>query len=170
MSVADVVRDYGPLAGLLGVTITLAVNGWRAERTTRQAIHARAIEAVVAYLEMPFAIRRRRHESEHRSAERVRLTEAFSAIQAELASCEALMRADKSARVRDQYASLVTTLRGCAGKQASLAWSTPPIERDEDMGMADVYQALEPVREAQRSFEGVAAMSSRHRWGISRRS
>jgi hypothetical protein len=62
VSVADVVRDYGPLAGLLGVTITLAVNGWRAERTTRQAIHARAIEAVVAYLEMPFAIRRRRHE------------------------------------------------------------------------------------------------------------
>ena len=76
------------------------------------------------------------------------------------------MRADRKPRVRDRYATLVTTLRDCAGKQASIAWKTPPIERDEDMGVADLYQALEPVREAQRTFEGVAATSSPRRWVI----
>jgi hypothetical protein len=113
VSVADLVRDYGPLVGLAGVTITLYVNGRRTDRTVRRETRSRAIEAVVAYQEMPYAIRRRRHEAEHRSAERVRLTETFTAIQAELASCEALMRADPDASVRDGYANLVARLRTC---------------------------------------------------------
>jgi hypothetical protein len=164
MSLADLVRDYGPLVGLLGVTVTLYINGRRTDRTVRREARARAIEAVVAYQEMPYAIRRRRQEAEHRSAERVRLTEAFTAIQAELASCESLMRADPEARVRDGYASLVTTLRTCAGKQASLAWNSTPIERDEDMGMPEVFAALAPVREAQHAFEEVVAQSSSGGW------
>jgi hypothetical protein len=163
MSVADVIRDYGPLAGLIGVAATLYVNGKRADRISRRSSHARAIEAVVAYQEMPYAICRRRHESEHRSAERVRLTEVFTAIQAELASCEALMRGDSDTRVRNGYASLVAKLRHCAGQQAALAWNSPPIERDEDMGMADVYKALAPVREEQRAFENIVADSTRPR-------
>ena len=60
---------------------------------------------------MPYAIRRRRHEAEPRSAERVRLTEAFTNIQAELASCEAVMRSDEDPLVRDGYAALVATPR-----------------------------------------------------------
>jgi hypothetical protein len=107
VSIGDIVSQYGPLAGLIGVGVTLLVNGGRAERGRRRETHARTIEAVVAYLQMPYAIRRRRHENEHRSAERVRLTDAFSAIQAELASCEALMRSDKDPLVRDGYATLV---------------------------------------------------------------
>src|SRR4051794_37378799 len=118
MSVPNIVADNGPLAGLIGVAVTLHVNGTRAERTRRRELHARAIEAVVAYLQMPYAIRRRRHEPEHRSAERVRLTEAFTKIQAELASCEAVMRSDGDPLVRDGYATLVATLREHAGEQA----------------------------------------------------
>ena len=164
MSLADLIRDYGPLVGLAGVTVTLYVNGRRTDRTVRRETRARAIETVVAYQEMPYAIRRRRHETEHRSAERVRLTEAFTAIQAELASCEALMRADPEAGVRDGYATLVATLRTCAGKQASFAWGSTPITRDEDMGMPEVFEALAPIREAQRAFEDVVAQASRGHW------
>jgi hypothetical protein len=163
VSAADLVRDYGALVGLAGVTITLYVNGRRTDRTVRRETRARAIEAVVAYQEMPYAIRRRRHEAEHRSAERVRLTEAFTVIQAELASCEALMRADTEARVRDGYAHLVATLRTCAGKHASLAWDSTPIKRDEDMRMPEVFEALAPVRKAQHAFEDVVAQASRRR-------
>src|SRR4051794_24695336 len=79
-SVRDLVRDYGPLVGptlgLLGVAATLWFNARRADRTGRREIHARAVEAVVAYLQMPYAIRRRRHEPEHASEERTRLTDA----------------------------------------------------------------------------------------------
>jgi hypothetical protein len=160
MSVPDIVQHYGPLAGLIGVAVTLQVNGIRAERTRRRELHARAIEAVVAYLQMPYAIRRRRHEEEHRSAERVRLTEAFSAIQAELASCEALMRSDEDVLVRDGYATLVATLRKHAGEQVKAAWRMPPITTDQDMGMGDVHEALQAVRDEQKRFEQLAARAA----------
>ncbi len=160
MSVSEVVRDYGPLVGFLGVGTTLWVNGVRAELTRRREMHARAIEAVVAYLQMPYAIRRRRHEHQHRSAERVRLSDAFSAVQAELATCEALMRTDVDSLVRDGYAALVATLREHAGEQAKSAWRTPPIESDCEMGMGDVHDALRRVREQQRSFERTTARAT----------
>jgi hypothetical protein len=98
---------------------------------------------------MPFLIRRRRHDEP--SAERVRLTERFADVQAELASCDALMRADPDSAVRKAYASLVTGIRTHARKQASLALDTAPITSDAEMGMGNVIEALGsigPVREA----------------------
>jgi hypothetical protein len=164
LSVPDIVADYGPLAGLIGVAVTLQVSGARAERARRRELHARAIAAVVAYLQMPYAIRRRRHEAEHRSAERVRLTEAFREVQAELAGCEALMRGDKDPLVRDGYATLVAALREHAGDQAKVAWRTPPIDNDEQIGMGEVHEALRPVREEQQRFERTVAQSTRPWW------
>lgn len=105
-SFGDVVRDFGPMFALVGVAVTLFVNGAREERRRRREIHARALEAIARYYEMPFLIRRRRHDEP--SAERVRLTERFADVQAELASCEALMRADPDPAVRKAYAALVT--------------------------------------------------------------
>src|SRR3954463_12880469 len=66
--------------------------------TCNRILHARALEAVARYYEMPFLIRRRRHDEP--SAERGRLTERFADVQAELASCDALMRADPDWAVR----------------------------------------------------------------------
>lgn len=106
---------------------------------------------------MPYAVRRRRHEPEHASAERVRLTDAFRAVQHELACCEALMRTDKDASVRSAYAQLVKTLRRDAGGQASEAWSLPAIADDKDMGLQDVHDALREVRDEQQRFEEDAA-------------
>lgn len=162
-SLADLVRDFGPMLALVGVAITLWINGARDERRRRREIHARALEVIAQYCEMPFLIRRRRHDEP--SAERARLSERFADIQAELASCEAHMRADPDQAVRDAYAALVGSVREHAGLQASLAWDTPPITADEQMGMGAVRKALEPIVAVQRTCERAMAKSttSRHR-------
>jgi hypothetical protein len=162
----EIISDYGPALGLVGVTLTLGINGHREERRRRLDNHARAIAAVVAYGEMPYRIRRRRCEDEHRSSERTRLSDAFSEIQAELASCEALIRADRDLDVADAYHQLVTVLRATAGKLAQQAWRTPPITDDTAVGMPDVFEALAAVRAQQQRCEAVMASSTRP-WRIS---
>lgn len=72
-ALGDLVRDFGPMLALLGGAATLLGNGVRDERRRRRDIHARALEAVAQYYEMPFLIRRRRHDEP--SLERARLTE-----------------------------------------------------------------------------------------------
>lgn len=160
----ELVADYGPVAALLGVALTLNVNGAREERRTRKENHARAIRAIVAYAEMPYRIRRRRADEDHRAGERVRLSDAFSEIQVELAACEALIRSDRDLDVRDAYERLVRTLRTTAGKLASEAWDTSPINDDSQMGMPDVYAGLAPVRAGQEDCEAVMASSTRQWW------
>jgi hypothetical protein len=162
----EILADYGPAIGLIGVSATLGINGHREERRRRRDNHARAIAAVVAYGEMPFRIRRRRAETEHRSGERSRLSDAFSDIQAELASCEALIRADPDLEVRDAYEQLVTILRATAGKLASEAWNTAPINDDTAMGLPELFDRLAPVRDKQQQCEAVMASSTRP-WSLS---
>jgi hypothetical protein len=159
--VHDVVADYGPIIGLAGVAVTLYINGAREERQRRRENHSRAIRAVVAYAEMPFRIRRRRHEEEHASAERTRLSDDFSAAQVELAACEALIRADRDIEVRDAYERLVSTTRSTAGTLGRDAWSADPITCDSEMNMPDVAAALAPVRQEQEACEAVMAGSTR---------
>lgn len=167
-AVAEIVADYGPLVGLVGVAATLAVNGHRDERQRRSDNHARAIEAVVAYSEMPFRIRRRRNEPDQASGERTRLSDAFSEVQAELASCQTIIRADTDPGVREAYERLVATLRETAGRLTRDAWSTAPVADDEAMNMPDVYHGLGPVRTEQARCEAVMAAST-HRFARARR-
>lgn len=149
--VGEVVRDFGPVLALVGVAITLWINGRRDERRRRQDVHARALEAVAQYYEMPFLIRRRKDDDP--SGERARLSERFANVQAELASCEALIRADRDSDVRDAYAALVKALRDNAGKQASMAWRTSPITRDDQMGMGELIAALGPIEQPRLACE-----------------
>lgn len=162
-SFGEVVRDFGPMIALVAVAVTLFVNGAREERRRRREIHARALEAIARYYEMPFMIRRRRHDEP--SAERVRLTERFADVQAELACCEALMRADSDPAVRKAYATLATAIRTHAGAQASSAWNTEPITSDAKMGMGDVTAALGPIGSVRQTCEHAMAKSTapRHR-------
>lgn len=164
ISLPDLVADYGPAFGLIGVTAMLIINGRRDERQRRRDNHARAIEAVVAYYEMPYRIRRRRHEPEHRSGERTRLSDAFSEAQAELASCEALIRADPDREVRRGYDQLVQSLRKTAGGLAAAAWKRAPAQDDQDMLMPDVHTALADVRSAQQHCEQVMAAAVKSPW------
>jgi hypothetical protein len=164
-SLGDVVRDFGPVLAVFGVAVTLLINGVREERRRRRDNHARALEAVARYYEMPFMIRRRRHDEP--SAERARLSERFAEVQAELANCEALIRADRDPAVRRAYAALVDDLRAHAGKQASLAWEAAPIESDKQMGMGDVIKALKPIATSREACESAMAASTtpHHRRG-----
>jgi len=97
---------------------------------------------------------------EEPSAERARLTERFADVQAELASCEALMRADPDPDVRSAYTTLIRTVRTHAGAQAASAWNAPPITSDAEMGMGDVIDALKPIEAARESCEREMARST----------
>jgi hypothetical protein len=157
-SLGDVVSNFGPMLALVGVAVTLWTYGARDERRRRRELHARALEAVAQYYEMPFLIRRRRHDEP--SAERARLAARFADVQAELASCEALIRADSDAGVRDAYAAVVRDVREHAGNQASLAWEAPPITSDSQMGMGDLTEALKPIRATRSTCESAMARST----------
>jgi hypothetical protein len=143
----------GATLGLLGVLIGLWINGDRAERQRRRDLHGRALTAVIAYGEMPFRIRRRRCEDEHRSSERARLSDAFSLVQAELATCQVLLAADGDRVVSDAYDQLIGRARKTAGAEAHQAWKEPVIKADIQMNMADVFQRLKSFREELETFE-----------------
>lgn len=146
-----------PVAGAAiafgGVVFGLLVNGDRAERQRRRELHARALAAVLAYGEMPFMIRRRRREDEHASEERVRLSDHFSEVKAEIATCQVLLSADGDERVSSAYNDLVDTARATAGAESHQAWKEPPVATDAEMNMGPLHESLAPFRERLHRFE-----------------
>lgn len=159
LSLSNTVKDFSPILALIGVAVTLLLNGARDERRRRMDIHARALEAVAQYYEMPFLIWRRRHDEPN--FERARLAERFTNVQAELANCETLVRADRDKDVRQAYSVLVENLRRYAGGEASRAWAAAPITSDTEMGMGAVIEALKPIKEPQELCERAMARSTR---------
>jgi hypothetical protein len=151
------------VALFIGV-ITLLINGERAERRRRRELHARGLAAAIAYAEMPFAIRRRQHEPEHRSAERVRLTTRFSEIQAELSVCQALIDAEGDPQVATAYRELVDATRRIAGDAARQAWNDHPIQQDPDVNMPEVAQQLQPLDEHRKRFAAAIRHAARSPW------
>jgi hypothetical protein len=145
------------LIGLFGVLLGLWINGDRAERARKRELHARALSAAIAYGEMPFRIRRRRCEDEHRSSERVRLSDAFSEIQAELSTCSVLLSADGNQVISDAFERLVGVARATAGAEAYQAWKEPAITADTETSMADVFQRLKDFRDELEVFESALA-------------
>ncbi|MGH2989276.1 MAG: hypothetical protein ACRDMY_11785 [Gaiellaceae bacterium] len=143
---------WSVLIPLFGALWTLWVNGDRAERQRRRELHARALEAVLSYREMPFMIRRRRHEKEERSAERVRLSTHLSKVQTELSACEHLMAANGPNWLANEYEKLVTTVRRIAGKEAHEAWKADPVSNDAEVNMPELFARLKPVNDAVDEF------------------
>ncbi len=143
----------GAALGLGGILIGLWINGSRAERQRRRELHARALAAVLGYAEMPFMIRRRRVEDAERSAERVRLSTHFSAIKAEISTCQVLLAADGDHRISTAYNTLVETGRQTAGREAHEAWNDEPIAADSGMNMAPLFERLRPLRDRIAQFE-----------------
>lgn len=150
----------GALIALGGVIIGLLVSGDRAERQRRRDLHARALAAVLAYQEMPFMIRRRRYEPEHRSEERVRLAAHFSAVKAEVTTCQVLLAADGDQRLAEAYDQLVQTARETAGAEAHEAWKAEPVKADHEMNMGLLFERLTPLRESLAAFENDLARAT----------
>jgi hypothetical protein len=148
---------------LTGVLIGLWINGDRTERQRRRDLHARALAAVLGYAEMPFMIRRRRCEPAEQSAERVRLSDHFSAVKAELTTCQVLLGADGRPRLARAYDDLVEVARDTAGKEAHRAWKEPAIEADADMNMQALFDRLADMRFALERFQDDLARATRPR-------
>ena len=146
--------------GVIGVLIGLWVNADRADRERRRALHARALEVALSYGELPFMIRRRRHEPENRSAERVRLSERFSAVQAEFATSQVLLSADGRERVSNAYDALVATARRVVGRAAHQAWKEEPITTDPQMNMGPLFESLAEFRTEVEKFRAAMAWTT----------
>jgi hypothetical protein len=153
-----------PAVVLLVGVITLYVNGERAERWRRRDLHARGLAAAIVYAEMPFAIRRRQREQEHRSAERVRLTARFADIQAEISVCQALIESEDDPRIAAAYRELVVATRRIAGVAAREAWNDEPIGRDPDVNMPAVAEQLQPLAAHRERFAEAIRHAARSPW------
>lgn len=159
----DVNIDAPTLAALLalgGVLVGLWVNGDRSERQRKRDLHARALAAIIAYGEMPFMIRRRRWEETEQSAERVRLSDHFSAVKTEVSTCQVLLAADGDEDLARAYDELVERARQTAGQQAHLAWTQPAIKTDAEMNMGHVFESLTPFRTQLDAFKDDLARST----------
>lgn len=156
-TVIAAVEVSAPLAGALialaGVLVGLWVNGDRAERERRRQLHARSLAAVLAYSEMPFMIRRRRFEESEQSAERVRLSDHFSKIKAEVSTCQVLLAADGDEDLARAFDRLVEVTRQTAGHEAHEAWKQPAIRSDPEMNMGDLFDRLGELRTQLGRFE-----------------
>lgn len=131
LSAAGISAGVAAAVGL----VTLWVAGLRAERARRRGFYADALAATMTYRESPYAIRRRRHEQEHRSAERVRISETLWEIQRDLSQYTALMRIERAEKVVSAYNNLVAKTREIAGGYMKDAWDAEPIETDAEMNM-----------------------------------
>lgn len=112
------------------------------ERTRVRATYAEAFEAVAAYKELPYAIRRRRHDQPE--AERIRLSEEARQIQQRLSYYRAWTQAE-SLEVGQAYAVLVAQLRATAGAACNQAWIDAPVRSDVEMNIPSDQVDLRPI-------------------------
>lgn len=98
-------------------------------------------------------IRRRRWEPDEQSAERVRLSDHFSAVNIEVSTCQVLLAADGDQRVSRSYDSLIEVARSTAGVEAHKAWNEPPIKTDAEMNLEPLFSRLAQLRQEFLAFE-----------------
>jgi hypothetical protein len=140
---------------LLGVLITLFVNGRRAERDRLRALYAGGWAAVQAYKEMAFAIRGRNVDD--RAAERVRLSETPREIQRDVAYHEALIGRERSGRVAAEYRVLVTKTREIAGGIIKRSWNDEPITSDKQMHSPEIAAELGALKQVEDGYMNAIA-------------
>jgi hypothetical protein len=133
---------------LLGILITLLINGARTERQRRRDLHARALAAITTYGEMPYRIRRRPPGAESRA----RLSDDLSRIKAELDTCQVLLAADGDERLSNRFDKLYAVARTTVGKAAHEAWNAQPIQTDNEMNQGELYRTLRPFNAARHQF------------------
>ncbi|MFW5471812.1 hypothetical protein ACOCJ5_00735 [Knoellia sp. CPCC 206450] len=123
------------LAAVIGAIVNTVLarrKSLEEERARVRGVFAEAFEAAAAYKEFPYSIRRRRHDEPE--AERVRLAEAMSGVQAKLSYYLAWTTAE-SEQVGSAYADLVNELRRVAGSACHDAWLAPATTTDADMNI-----------------------------------
>jgi hypothetical protein len=133
---------------LVGVALTVLINGARAERQRRRDLHARALTAILAYGEMPYRIQRRAPGAENRA----RLSDELSRIKAELGACQVLLAADGDERLSAAFDDLYELARRTIGNAAHDAWNAPLIQSDKEMNQGKLYRRLSAFNAATDKF------------------
>lgn len=134
---------------LIGVLLTLLVNGYRANRERRRKLFAGGWAAIQSYKEMAFAVRRR--SADDPAGERVRISEALREIQRDISFHEAMIGRDPSDNVSAAYRELVKKTREVAGGIIKRSWDESPIGSDREMHapkIAAELRALRPFEDA----------------------
>ena len=139
----------------LAAGLTALINTWLARRKSREEERSRvrttcaeAFEAVTAYKEFPYAIRRR--QPSKAVEERIRLSEELRHIQSRLSYFTAWMKGESEA-LGAAYSDLISNLRLVAGTACRDAWLQRGVDRDEDMNIPSSVidlSGLKPYEEA----------------------
>lgn len=110
------------VAGIVSLA-TVWITEARRAKDRRRRLFAEAFAATVRYREFVYRVRRRKDDG---ADERIRLSEALSDVQEDLAIYQALLRVEDP-RVGAAYSNLVTATRDVAGRQIAEAWKQKPL-------------------------------------------
>ena len=137
------------IAALVSAAVGLLTQYWTARlqvAARRRELYAKALEACAAYRELPYAIRRRRHDQPEE--ERIRLSETLRSIQQQLAFYTAWIETE-SAEVAASYRALVQATRRLAGGHMHSAWEAAAPQSDAQMNITGIeYAELAPLEAA----------------------
>ena len=140
------------IAAVVGALVNTALarrKSLEEERARVRTVFAEAFEAVAAYKEFPYAIRRRR--ADQPPEERVRLSEALREVQTRLTYYVAWTQAE-SVTVGKAYGDLVRELRRAAGGACREAWLAKPISNDHDMNIGPDLVDLSSLTRLERAY------------------
>lgn len=117
--------------GLVGIVVGASLGRW-AEATNRRRDHyAAAVEALVAWIEFPYRIRRRVSDSQE---ELSRLAGLGHDLQERLLRHATWISAEH-AGLGDHYNTTLRRVKDEIGAASKEAWTTPPIARAEHMNL-----------------------------------
>lgn len=119
-------------SGFLATVITTVVAGVRATSSARRDGYAAAIEAVVAWCEYPYRVRRRTNDD---PATLAGLADLGHDLQERLARHGAWVSAENSTLGR-VFEQVTTALKGPVGLAIAEAWNTSPVETAQGMNVA----------------------------------
>ncbi len=151
------------LAAVVGAIVNTTIarkKSLEEERSRVRTTYAEAFEAVTAYKEMPYAIRRR--QGEKGPEERVRLSELAREIQGRLSYYRAWTRAE-SDEVGEAYARLLDRLRATAGSASNRAWKEPPVASDAGMNLSTDKVDLDDLATYEEEYMAAVVRDLRNR-------
>lgn len=145
----------GGTVSIVVFALTASVASVKDRDNRRRDTYARAFQAVAAYKEFPYVVRRRRSGDTSTAAdERARISEDLRGVQADLSYFSAWMDTESS-RVASTYRKLIAELRRVAGQQIHDAWAEAAVSDDNGMNMPDL--GLGRLEEWEKAFLSAAS-------------